>query len=50
MVPCHIIAGTVDTTRGNLIFNWLLPGLFVMWGIKRSAAVSAETPATPVHA
>jgi hypothetical protein len=45
MVPCHIIAGSIDTTRSNLIFNWLVPVLLVMWGMKRSSAVTAETPA-----
>src|ERR1700754_927217 len=30
MVPLHIIAGTVDTQRSNLVFNWLLPVLLVM--------------------
>jgi hypothetical protein len=49
MVPCHIIAGSLDTTRSNLIFNWVIPVALVMWGIKRSGAASAETPAAPAH-
>src|ERR1700754_1146267 len=44
MVPCHIVAGSIDTTRSNLIFNWVLPGLLVMWGIKRSSAAAAQAP------
>jgi hypothetical protein len=48
MVPCHIIAGSVDTQRSNLIFNWVIPVALVMWGIKRSGAASAD--ATPTHA
>jgi hypothetical protein len=49
MVPCHIAAGSIDTTRSNLIFNWVLPVMLVLWGIKRSGAASTETPATPAH-
>jgi hypothetical protein len=50
MVPCHIIAGSIDTTRTNLIFSWAIPGTLVMWGVKRSGAASAEPAATPAHA
>jgi hypothetical protein len=50
MVPCHIVAGSLDTTRSNLIFNWVLPVMFVLWGIKRSSAVTAEAPTTLTHA
>jgi hypothetical protein len=50
MVPCHIIAGSLDTTRSNLIFNWVLPIVIVMWGVKRSTAETAQAPATPAHA
>jgi hypothetical protein len=49
MVPCHIAAGSIDTTRSNLIFNWVLPVMLVLWGVKRSGAASTETPATPAH-
>jgi hypothetical protein len=49
MVPCHIIAGSMDTTRSNLIFNWVIPVALVMWAIKRST-VPAEAAATPTHA
>jgi hypothetical protein len=49
MVPCHIIAGSLDTTRSNLIFNWVIPVALVMWAIKRST-VPAEAAATPTHA
>ena len=45
MVPCHIIAGSIDTTRGNLIFNWVLPGLLVMWAIKSTTV--EQTSADP---
>jgi hypothetical protein len=43
MVPCHIVAGSLDTTRDNLIFNWVLPVLLVLWAMKRSEAV-ADAP------
>jgi hypothetical protein len=48
MVPCHLIAASLDTTRGNLIFNWVLPGLLVLWALKRSSIAPAA--ATPTHA
>jgi hypothetical protein len=38
MVPFHVIAGAIDTTRGNLIFNWAIPLALVYWAIKRSSA------------
>ena len=50
MVPCHIIAGSIDTTRSNLIFNWVVPVLLVLWAVKRSSAATAEIPATPTYA
>jgi hypothetical protein len=49
MVPLHIIAGSIDTQRSNLIFNWVLPGLLVMWALKRSTA-DTPAPAPAVHA
>jgi hypothetical protein len=42
MVPFHIAAGVIDTTRTNLIFNWILPALLVMWGIKHSTGDDAK--------
>jgi hypothetical protein len=48
MVPCHIIAGSLDTQRANLIFNWVVPALLVMWAVKRSTV--EPTTATPTHA
>jgi hypothetical protein len=49
MVPLHIIAGSIDTRRSNLIFNWVLPVLLVMWAAKRSSA-EATGAAVEVHA
>jgi hypothetical protein len=50
MVPCHIVAGSLDTTRSNLLLNWVVPVLLVMYGVKRSSAVTAEAPAPTIHA
>jgi hypothetical protein len=38
MVPFHVIAGTVNTKAGNIVFNWAIPLGLVIWGIKRSSA------------
>jgi hypothetical protein len=43
MIPCHLIAGAVDTQRVNTIFNWVIPILLVMWAAKRTAALTAHT-------
>ncbi|HUA71428.1 MAG TPA: hypothetical protein VMA96_10110 [Solirubrobacteraceae bacterium] len=40
MVPFHVIAGTINTRRGNIIFNWAIPLALVFWAIKRSSAAS----------
>ncbi len=45
MVPCHIIAGTIDTTRGNLVFNWGIPAALAVWGMKRSSALADSASA-----
>jgi hypothetical protein len=42
MVPSHIVAGVIDTRRGNTIFNWVVPILLVVWAIKRTERISAE--------
>jgi hypothetical protein len=47
MVPFHVIAGALDTTRGNIIFNWAIPLALVVWGIKQTSAAS-ESTAGPV--
>jgi hypothetical protein len=45
MVPAHVIAGALDTHRANLIFNWVVPVVLIVWAAKRTTAVtdSAET-------
>jgi hypothetical protein len=44
MVPFHVIAGAIDTTRGNIIFNWGVPLALVLWAIKRSSALGESDP------
>jgi len=48
MVPFHVIAGTINTQRGNVIFNWAIPLALVLWAIKRSSAAS-DGDTTPVQ-
>ena len=40
MVPCHILAGTIDTHRSSLVFNWIVPVALVIWGMKRSSTLA----------
>jgi hypothetical protein len=49
-VPCHMIAGYVDTRRSNTIFNWVIPIALVVLAIKRTGAVAdaGRDPQEPV--
>jgi len=40
MVPAHVIAGALDTHRGNLIFNWAIPIALVTWAVKKTTRES----------
>ena len=40
MVPFHVLAGTVDTQRANLLFNWVVPVALVVWALKRTNAIA----------
>jgi hypothetical protein len=40
MVPCHVVAGAIDTRRSNTIFNWVIPVALVVWASKRTAEIS----------
>jgi hypothetical protein len=42
MAPAHVIAGAIDTHRANLIFNWAIPVVLIMWAVKRTAATSND--------
>jgi hypothetical protein len=48
MVPAHVIAGAIDTHRANLIFNWAIPIVLIVWAVKRTAGVTA-TAREPVR-
>jgi hypothetical protein len=47
MVPSHVIAGALDTHRANLIFNWAIPIVLVVWAAKQTARVSDNPKARP---
>jgi hypothetical protein len=42
MVPAHVIAGAFNTHRANLIFNWAIPTVLVIWAAKQTARTSAS--------
>jgi hypothetical protein len=44
MTCSHVVAGTIDTHRGNLIFNWAIPIALVIWGSKQSTAGKSAAP------
>jgi hypothetical protein len=39
-LPHH--GGTIDTTRANLVWNWVVPILLVSYGVKRSTAAQDD--------
>jgi predicted permease len=41
LMVSHIIAGAINTRRGNTIFNWVIPILVIIWAVKRTGDVSA---------
>ena len=47
MVPAHVIAGALDTHRANLIFNWAIPIVLVIWAAKHTTRVSDSAEARP---
>lgn len=42
LIPCHIIAGAIDTRRSNTIFNWVIPIVLVVLAVKRTARVTDD--------
>ncbi len=44
MVPFHIIAGALDRPGTNILFNWVVPILLVVWAAKQSTG-AGDTPA-----
>ena len=50
MVPFHIIAGAVNTRPAIIVCNWVIPIGLVIWGIKRTSAISSgDSQPAPVH-
>jgi hypothetical protein len=41
MIPSHLVAGAIDTRRTDILFNWVVPVLLVVWAAKRTAQLSA---------
>ena len=52
MVPAHVIAGALDTHRANLVFNWAIPIVLLIWAAKRTtrASDSADSDRAPIPA
>jgi len=48
MVPSHLIAASLDTRHGNLLFNWVIPVALVLFAAKRSSLAADDAPAAPV--
>ena len=46
MVPFHIVAGAVNTQRANIILNFVVPCLMVLWGAKHSTGEVDGSSAT----
>ena len=44
MVPAHLIAGALETHQANLVFNWAMPIILIIWAAKRTSAISAPEP------
>ncbi len=40
MMASHIVAGAIDTRRGNTIFNWVIPIILIIWAVKRTGELS----------
>jgi hypothetical protein len=45
MVPSHVIAGAIDTRRGNTIFNWVIPIVLVVWAVKHTGELTTSEAA-----
>jgi hypothetical protein len=42
MVPSHVVAGLIDTRRGNTIFNWVIPVALIILAAKQTERVKQE--------
>jgi len=44
MTASHVLAGAVDKSGTNIIFNWAIPIALVLWGVKHSVAPDEPVP------
>jgi hypothetical protein len=42
MVPGHVVAGIVNERPTNIILNWVVPIMLVLWGIRQTDAITSE--------
>jgi hypothetical protein len=42
MVPFHVLAGVIDKKPTNILFNWVVPIGLIVWGAKRTDAITAS--------
>lgn len=54
MAICHTIAGALAATStvdgnhpGNLLLNWVIPIMLIIWAVKRTRAIADNHPGTP---
>ena len=45
MVPFHILAGALDRPGTNILFNWVVPILLVVWAVKQSTGAGDDATA-----
>jgi hypothetical protein len=45
MVISHVIAGTINSTPGNIAFNWVVPIVLILQGLKRMTLAASDAPA-----
>ncbi len=43
MVPCHVVAGLIDTRAANIVLNWVVQIVLVMRGIDRMGVITGES-------
>lgn len=45
MVPFHVVAGVINTRATNIVLNWVVPILLVLFGIARTRAIRDQQAA-----
>jgi hypothetical protein len=46
MVPFHVAAGVIDKKPTDILFNWVVPIGLIIWGAKRTDAITASAKST----